>query len=73
MTHTSVHAQELPAILTAADRCDQCGARAWVQVTLAAGVLNFCAHHASQHLDAVRERALDLIDERHLMTQDGAH
>ena len=61
--------QTLPPILTAQDRCDQCGARAWVRVTLATGTLNFCAHHANQHLDAIAPKALDTIDERNYFTQ----
>ena len=60
----------LPPILTAQDRCDQCGARAWVQVTLTTGTLNFCAHHANQHLEAITPKALDIIDERRHPTQD---
>lgn len=31
--------------LTAADRCDQCGAAAKVRATLKNGVLHFCGHH----------------------------
>lgn len=62
--------QTLPPILTAQDRCDQCGARAWVRVTLATGTLNFCAHHANQHLDTIAPKALDIIDERHYFTQE---
>lgn len=61
--------QTLPPILTAQDRCDQCGARAWVRVTLATGTLNFCAHHANQHLDAIALKALDIIDERNYFAQ----
>ena len=61
--------QTLPPILTAHDRCDQCGARAWVRVTLATGTLNFCAHHANQHLEAITPKALDIIDEREFATQ----
>ena len=60
--------QTLPPILTAHDRCDQCGARAWVRVTLTTGTLNFCAHHANQHLDAITPKALDIIDERNYFT-----
>ena len=61
--------QTLPPILPAHDRCDQCGARAWVRVTLTTGTLNFCAHHANQHLDAIAPKALDIIDERNYFTQ----
>lgn len=53
--------------LTAADRCDQCGARAWVRVTMSSGDLFFCAHHAQRHMDALRAAAITIVDERHLM------
>lgn len=55
-------------VLTAADRCDQCGARAWVRVTMTAGDLHFCAHHASKHMDALNAQALEILDERQYMT-----
>lgn len=42
--------------LTAADRCDRCGAQAYVRVTLSAGELLFCAHHARQHEAALAGR-----------------
>ncbi|QPK81970.1 hypothetical protein G7Y41_03925 [Schaalia sp. ZJ405] len=59
--------------LTAADRCDQCGARAWVRVTLASGgQLFFCAHHANRHLEALVATAADVLDERHLLIEDEA-
>lgn len=38
--------------LTAADRCDQCQAQAWVRVWLnadALSVLDLCGHHFAQH------------------------
>ena len=48
--------------LTAADRCDRCGARAVVRAVLASGgSLVFCGHHANAHqghlqrIDAVIE------------------
>lgn len=57
-------------ILTAADRCDQCGARAWVRVTMSSGDLFFCAHHCAKHMDALRTQAVEILDERHLMSED---
>lgn len=33
------------APLTALDRCDKCGAQAFVRVRLRHGVLDFCGHH----------------------------
>ncbi|WP_052450550.1 DUF7455 domain-containing protein [Actinomyces polynesiensis] len=56
--------------LTAADRCDYCGARAWVRVTLASGQLLFCAHHARQHMEALRSTALSIQDDTHLLVAD---
>ena len=41
----------------------------WVRVTLATGTLNFCAHHANQHLEAITPKALDIIDERKFAAQ----
>ena len=55
--------------LTAADRCDACGARAWVRVTMpTGGRLFFCGHHANAHLAALVGSGADILDERQLMT-----
>ena len=52
--------------LTAADRCDRCGAQAYLRVELqSGGELFFCAHHAREHSDALKEVAVALIDETH--------
>lgn len=48
----------LAPTLTAADRCDRCGAQAYVRARLhAGGELLFCAHHGREHLDKLREHA----------------
>jgi hypothetical protein len=53
-----------PASLTAADRCDRCGARAYVRVVLpGGGDLLFCAHHGRVHQEALRSRAVEIQDE----------
>ncbi|MBI4939388.1 hypothetical protein [Kineosporia sp. A_224] len=58
-----------PAALTAADRCDRCGARAYVRVLLPkGGELLFCAHHGRAHQDALREKAVEIQDESHALT-----
>lgn len=45
-----------PAPLTAADRCDRCGAGAQQRVILASGgELLFCGHHAREHEAKLRE------------------
>lgn len=52
------------AALSAADRCDRCGAQAYVRVTLAGGSeLLFCAHHGKEHSDKLRQVALRIQDE----------
>ena len=54
----------LAPILTAADRCDRCGAQAYIRATLhVGGELLFCAHHGREHLDKLREIADEVIDE----------
>lgn len=53
--------------LTVADRCDRCGAQAYVRARLADGLeLHFCAHHGRAHLDKLREvRDVQIVDETH--------
>ena len=54
------------AALTAADRCDRCGAQAYLRVELqSGGELLFCAHHAREHGDKLREVAVAVVDETH--------
>ena len=50
--------------MTAADRCDRCGAQAYMRVTLpSGGELLFCGHHGREHKNALREVARDIQDE----------
>lgn len=50
--------------LNAADRCDRCGAQAYVRVILHnGGELLFCAHHGRAHHDKLRQVALKIQDE----------
>ncbi len=52
------------APLTAIDRCDRCGAQAYLRVQLqSGGELLFCAHHAREHGDKLREVASHVQDE----------
>ena len=56
--------------LSAADRCDRCGAQAYLRVQLhSGGELHFCAHHAREHGDKLREVAVALTDESHKLTE----
>lgn len=58
--------------LTAADRCDRCGAQAYVRVTLSEGLeLLFCAHHGREHQEKLQ--GLDDVkiqDETHRLHED---
>ena len=55
--------------LTAADRCDRCGAQAYLRVELqSGGELLFCAHHAREHGDKLKEIAVSVTDETHKLT-----
>jgi len=50
--------------LVATDRCDRCGAQAYVRVTLQSGSeLFFCAHHARRFESALRDQAAEIYDE----------
>ena len=50
--------------LTTADRCDRCGAQAYLRVTLTSGgELLFCGHHGRAHSDKLRQVALKIQDE----------
>ncbi len=49
--------------LTALDRCDSCGAQAYVRVTMSTGDLFFCAHHGAQFKEKLSATALEWHDE----------
>jgi hypothetical protein len=50
--------------LSAVDRCDRCGAQAYLRVHLGGGGdLLFCAHHAREHGEKLREVAVSVQDE----------
>ena len=64
MAHTSDDTAQLERpTLTALDRCDMCGAQAYVRVTLASGELLFCAHHGTEYKPKLIETALEWHDE----------
>ncbi len=50
--------------LTAADRCDRCGAQAYVRATMESGFdLLLCAHHFHENESRLREIAVRIQDE----------
>ena len=66
MTMTS----DQKAPLSAADRCDRCGAQAYVRVALAGGELLFCAHHGAKVKEKLAPTALEWHDESSRLTDD---
>jgi hypothetical protein len=56
--------------LAVSDRCDSCGAQAYVQIKGIAGELLFCSHHYTNIMDSptgyknMMGYALEIIDER---------
>ena len=56
--------------LTLLDRCDSCGAQAYVKVEGVTGELMFCSHHYSKIMDsesgkeAMDKFAFKIVDER---------
>ncbi|MCS4276125.1 MULTISPECIES: DUF7455 domain-containing protein [Mycetocola] len=62
ITESAPSVVDAPA-LTAADRCDSCGAQAYVRVTLANGELMFCAHHGKKYQEKLAAVASNWHDE----------
>jgi len=61
-TDQPVDQLELPT-LSALDRCDLCGAQAYVRVTLATGELPFCGHHGAKFKEKLEPTALRWEDQ----------
>lgn len=49
--------------LNANDRCDVCGAQAYIRVELAAGDLMFCSHHGNERRAELESIAVSWHDE----------
>jgi len=56
---------DLSDVLKITDRCDQCGAQAfiWVNMPNSKAGLLFCNHHFRKNETKLREVAIDFIDE----------
>ena len=59
-----------PFQLSALDRCDSCGAQAYVRVTMASGELFFCAHHGAQFKEKLSATALEWHDESYRLLDE---
>ena len=63
------------AELTRQDRCDRCGAQAYVRATIpnAGGTaLLFCGHHFRKHELALISAGAEILDERHRIDEEAA-
>ena len=50
--------------LNALDRCDRCGAQAYVRaVLLNGGELMFCAHHGKEYAEKLKSLEATIVDE----------
>ena len=59
--------------LTAVDRCDRCGAQAYVRATLlSGGELLFCAHHAKEYAEKLKQVSINLQDETARLNEGSA-
>lgn len=56
--------------LSGIDRCDSCGAQAYVRATVHGTELLFCAHHARKHEAKLRPVADSWHDEIHKLSAE---
>ena len=57
--------------MTAVDRCDRCGAQAYIRIFLRSRQdLLFCAHHYRQHAPALAKVAVGIQDETQRLVRD---
>lgn len=59
---------EAQVALTAADRCDRCGAQAVARATLESGAhLLFCGHHLRAHEASLRQASARIARSTHVL------
>ena len=54
----------ITATLLVSDRCDRCGAQAFVLVRGVTGELMFCSHHFNKFETGLRDFSYEIVDER---------
>lgn len=69
-TDETVEAMDDAFTLTALDRCDSCGAQAYVKATMSSGELLFCAHHGAKYKEKLASTALNWHDESARLLED---
>ncbi|WP_205881552.1 DUF7455 domain-containing protein [Leucobacter coleopterorum] len=71
LEHDTINATTIESAnrpLNGLDRCDSCGAQAYVRAILNGSELLFCAHHAHKHEAKLRPIAEVWHDESHKLT-----
>jgi len=68
-THSPSETATAP-VLSSLDRCDSCGAQAYVRARLQSGELFFCGHHASEVKSALAATAMEWFDETDRLIAD---
>jgi hypothetical protein len=68
--NSAVDELETPHQLTALDRCDACGAQAYIRVVVSSGELLFCAHHGRKHQEKLSALAHSWHDESSRLLDD---
>ena len=56
-------------ILQAADRCDVCGAQAYIRVEMEVGELLFCAHHGNANKEKLAPLMINWHDQSEELTR----
>lgn len=50
--------------MSALDRCDKCGARAYFRATMLSGLdLTFCLHHGSEYAEAIVAQGVKVFED----------
>ncbi|MDY7527712.1 MULTISPECIES: hypothetical protein [Cryobacterium] len=68
--HGAIENQSATHQLTAADRCDACGAQAYIRVSVNNSELMFCAHHGRKHQEKLSAIADSWHDESSRLLED---
>ncbi len=69
LTTAAEPADVLEYRLTAADRCDSCGAQAYIAAEVNGSELLFCAHHGRRYEEKLRSVATSWHDETSRLTE----
>lgn len=55
--------EKVKKVLKIADRCDRCGAQAFILATGVSGELMFCGHHYHEHEYQITQWAYKIVNE----------